>query len=131
MSANLKDVNVITLFVADPQRSKEFYMKIFDVTFVYEDTNAAAVQFEHLMVNFLAFAAVDELIAPATFGRESKESHLMFTIFVQDVDAVCEELAQIGVALLNGPINRSWGMRTASFRDPDGYIWEVAKEIKS
>ena len=129
MSANLKDVNVITLFVEDPQRSKDFYLKIFDVTFVYEDTNAAAVQFEHLMVNFLAFPAVDELIAPATVGRPAKESHLMFTIFVQDVDAVCETLTKEGVKLLNGPMNRAWGMRTASFKDPDGYIWEVAKQI--
>ncbi len=131
MSANLKDVNVITLFVADPQRSKDFYLRIFDVTFVYEDANAAAVQFEHLMVNFLAFPFVDELIAPATVGRPERESHLMFTIFVQDVDVVCETLARAGVALLNGPVNRTWGMRTASFKDPDGYIWEVAKEIKS
>ncbi len=131
MDANLKDVNVITLFVEDPQRSKDFYLKIFDVTFVYEDTIAAAVQFEHLMVNFLAFPAVDELIAPATVGRPGRETHLMFTIFVQDVDAVCEALAKAGVALLNGPVNRAWGMRTASFKDPDGYLWEVAKEIKS
>ncbi len=131
MSSTLKDVNVITLFVEDPQRSKDFYLKIFDVTFVYEDTNAAAVQFEHLMVNFLAFPAVDELIAPATVGRSVKEPHLMFTIFVQDVDATCKSLAREGVSLLNGPMNRAWGMRTASFKDPDGYIWEVAKEIKS
>ena len=131
METNLKDVNVITLFVEDPQRSKDFYLRIFDVTFVYEDTNAAAVQFEHLMVNFLAFPAVDELIAPATVGRPQKESHLMFTIFVQDVDAVCEALSKAGVALLNGPLNRAWGMRTASFKDPDGYIWELAKEIEA
>jgi len=27
-----------------------------------------------------------------------------------------------GVALLNGPMNRPWGVRTASFADPGGHI---------
>jgi lactoylglutathione lyase len=40
---------------------------------------------------------------------------------------MCAVLKSRGVALLNGPIDRPWGMRTASFRDPDGYIWEIAK----
>ena len=28
-----------------------------------------------------------------------------------------------------GPMDREWGMRTASFTDPDGHIWEVAQEL--
>jgi uncharacterized glyoxalase superfamily protein PhnB len=31
------------------------------------------------------------------------------------------------VDLLNGPMDRPWGIRTASFRDPGGHIWEIAK----
>jgi len=31
-----------------------------------------------------------------------------------------------GVGLLNGPVDRPWGMRTASFTDPGGHIWELA-----
>src|SRR5206468_12511116 len=34
-------------------------------------------------------------------------------------------------SLLNGPIDRPWGMRTAAFADPDGHIWEVAAKIPS
>ena len=51
----------------------------------------------------------------------------MLTITVDDVDAVCLELADKGIDLLNGPMDRPWGIRTASFIDPDGYIWEIAK----
>ncbi|MDQ3782600.1 MAG: VOC family protein, partial [Actinomycetota bacterium] len=29
--------------------------------------------------------------------------------------------------LLNGPVDRPWGVRTASFRDPAGHIWEIAR----
>jgi lactoylglutathione lyase len=48
---------------------------------------------------------------------------------VDDADAVCADLATRGVGLLNGPMNREWGMRTASFTDPDGHIWEIAQEL--
>ena len=39
------------------------------------------------------------------------------------------ELAGRGVELLNGPVNRPWGVRTASFADPGGHIWEIAQEL--
>jgi lactoylglutathione lyase len=31
------------------------------------------------------------------------------------------------VELLNGPMDRPWGIRTASFLDPGGHIWEIAQ----
>jgi uncharacterized glyoxalase superfamily protein PhnB len=52
---------------------------------------------------------------------------VVFTFTVDDVDAMCGELIGRGVQLLNGPMNRPWGIRTASFLDPNGYIWEIAK----
>ena len=33
-----------------------------------------------------------------------------------------------GVELLNGPMDRPWGIRTAAFADPAGHIWEIAQE---
>ena len=52
---------------------------------------------------------------------------MVFTINVDDVDAMCAELTGRGVKLLNGPMDRPWGVRTASFADPGGHIWEIAK----
>ena len=54
-------------------------------------------------------------------------SRFQLTINVDDVDAICAELARRGVELLNGPLDRPWGVRTASFVDPGGHIWEIAK----
>ena len=50
------------------------------------------------------------------------------TVFLEtdDCRAACEELKARGVELLNGPMDRPWGIRTASFRDPGGHIWEIA-----
>ncbi|MEJ2752593.1 MAG: VOC family protein, partial [Chloroflexota bacterium] len=53
-------------------------------------------------------------------------ARFVFTIGVEDIDAMCAELANRGVALLNGPMDRPWGIRTASSIDPAGYIWEIA-----
>jgi uncharacterized glyoxalase superfamily protein PhnB len=52
---------------------------------------------------------------------------MQLTLTVEDVDATCAELASRGVELLNGPIDRPWGIRTASFADPSGHIWEIAR----
>jgi uncharacterized glyoxalase superfamily protein PhnB len=54
-------------------------------------------------------------------------SRFQLTIVVDDVDTICAELAARGVELLSGPMDRPWGIRTASFSDPDGHLWEIAK----
>ncbi|MGW2082190.1 VOC family protein [Streptomyces sp. NPDC001939] len=52
---------------------------------------------------------------------------MQFTLPVDDVDAMCKALTARGVTLLNGPMDRPWGIRTASFRDPGGHVWEIAQ----
>ena len=34
-----------------------------------------------------------------------------------------------GMRLATGPQDRAWGLRTAAFPDPDGYLWEIAGPI--
>ena len=129
MSESLKSVGAITLFVEDPARSKAFYEQVFEVPVVYEDESSAAFQFENTIVNLLARPAAHELIAPGTVGESDAGSRFQLTIWVEDANAVVAELAERGVELLNGPIDREWGMRTAAFTDPDGHIWEVAQQL--
>ena len=129
MSASLKSVGAITLFVEDRQRSKSFYQRVFDLPVIYEDENSAVFRFENLIVNLLETPAARGLIDPAAVATRDAGSRFQFSIWVDDADAVCAELATRGVELLNGPMNREWGMRTASFTDPDGHIWEVAQQL--
>ncbi|GJM79655.1 hypothetical protein HMSSN139_21510 [Paenibacillus sp. HMSSN-139] len=56
-------------------------------------------------------------------------TRFLFTIQVSDIDRICTELEEQGVQLLNGPITRPWGRRTACFADPDGYVWEIAQVL--
>ena len=129
MSQSLNSVGAITMFVEDRQRSKSFYEKAFDVAAVHEDEISVAFKFENLIVNMLEARAAPELIDPAPVGDAGAGSRFQLTIWVEDVDAVCTELASRGTTLLNGPMNREWGLRTAAFADPDGHIWEVAADI--
>ena len=129
MSQSLKSVGAITMFVDDPKRSKEFYERVFGVSTIFEDDNAAAFEFENLIVNLLVERAAPELIEPAPVATREAGSRFQLTIWVEDADAVVEQLRSAGVELLNGPIDRPWGMRTAAFADPDGHVWEVAARI--
>ena len=82
-----------------------------------------------MIVNLLELSAARELIDPGTVAAPETGSRFQLTIWVADTEAVCAELASRGVELLNGPMDREWGVRTASFKDPDGHIWEVAQQL--
>lgn len=128
--SKLDSVGAITLFIEDRQRAKSFYKKAFDVEPVYEDENAVAFQFENMVVNLLVTREAHGLIGPAVVAEREAGARFQLTIWVDDTNAVCEELARRGIELLNGPIDRPWGLRTAAFADSDGHIWEVAGKIQ-
>lgn len=131
MSESLDSIGAITMFVADRDRAKSFYERAFDAESVHEDEHSIAFKFENMIVNLLVASEAPDLIGPAVVAGQDAGSRFQLTIGVDDVDAVCEELVSRGVELLNGPIDRPWGVRTAAFADPDGHIWEVAAKIPS
>ena len=129
MSTSLRSVGAITLFVEDLQRSKVFYQDVFGLPVTHEDEDSAAFKFENTIINLLKIPAAHDLIEPGSVASRDVGSRFQLTIWVDDADAVCAELETRGVALLNGPKNREWGMRTASFTDPGGHIWEIAQDL--
>jgi catechol 2,3-dioxygenase-like lactoylglutathione lyase family enzyme len=122
-----KGIYAITLFVEDLPIAKAFYLKAFGLPVIYEDNNSAVFKFGDTLINLLKISQAGELIEPATVASREAGSRFVFTISVDDVDAMCAELTARGVELLNGPMDRPWGIRTASFVDPGGHIWEIAK----
>lgn len=129
MSTWKKGVGAITLFVEDVPGAKAFYQAVFDVPIVFEDESSAAFKFDNTIVNLLDSRSAPELIEPARVAGPEAGSRFQLTIWVDDADAVCADLAARGVELLNGPIDREWGVRTATFTDPAGHIWEIAQEL--
>jgi catechol 2,3-dioxygenase-like lactoylglutathione lyase family enzyme len=120
------NIAAITLFVEDLAAARRFYAETFGLPVVFEDPQSAVFQFGGTLINLLDSSAAVELVAPAPVGDPQAGPRMVFTIEVDDVDGMCEQLTSRGVQLLNGPIDRPWGIRTASFADPAGHIWEIA-----
>ncbi|MGP4090583.1 VOC family protein [Streptomyces sp. KR55] len=120
-------ISAITLFVEDLEATKRFYRDVFRLPVTYEDNNSAVFSFGNTIINLLQSTAAHELIGPARVAAPDAGSRVQLTLPVDDVDAMCKELTTRGVTLLNGPMDRPWGIRTASFKDPGGHIWEIAQ----
>jgi catechol 2,3-dioxygenase-like lactoylglutathione lyase family enzyme len=125
----LKGIDTVTLFVEDLKAVKQFYQQVFGLPMVFEDNDSTVFRFGNMLVNLLKIAAAGELIEPARVASREAGSRFVFTIEVDDVDVMCAQLTARGVELLNGPMNRPWGVRTASFMDPGGHIWEIAGQL--
>jgi catechol 2,3-dioxygenase-like lactoylglutathione lyase family enzyme len=131
MSAWPGPIDAITLFVEDLEAAGTFYREVFGLPVAFEDPNSMVFDFGNTIVNLLRSTEAPELIAPAPVADPAAGARFQFTLGVDDVDAMCADLAARGVELLNGPIDRPWGIRTASFRDPGGHIWEIAHSNKN
>ncbi|CAN5292450.1 hypothetical protein BH11ACT4_BH11ACT4_18270 [soil metagenome] len=119
-------ITAITIFAEDLPATKAFYTDALALPVHYEDDASAVFNFGNTLINVLAVDEAPSLVAPAKVAGPDAGSRMQFTLTVDDVDATCAMLADRGVTLLNGPIDRPWGIRTASFTDPAGHIWEIA-----
>lgn len=126
----LDRIEVVTLFVDDIDAAKAFYQKVFAQEVVYQDAVSAVLKFSGTMINLLDAAQAPQLVQPVAVSATGSGARVLLTLKVDDVDAVCAELRKLGVMLLNGPIDRPWGRRTAAFADPSGHVWEVAQELR-
>jgi catechol 2,3-dioxygenase-like lactoylglutathione lyase family enzyme len=131
VTPSLNSISAISLFVENLQAAKAFYQTVFGVKVLFEDQNSVAVKFRNVTVNLLRVENARELVEPGIVAERSAGSRFQISIWVDDVDGACARLREHGVALLTGPRNMPWGMRTATFVDPAGHSWEIAQEIVS
>lgn len=122
-------IEAITLFVEDLPATRRFYELAFESEPYFEDESSTVFRVGSVLVNLLKVEAAPELVEPAPVGRADAGVRFQLTVGVDDVDATCERLRSRGIALLNGPMDRPWGVRTAAFRDPAGHVWELASPI--
>jgi catechol 2,3-dioxygenase-like lactoylglutathione lyase family enzyme len=129
MTLSLRKVNVINLFAEDFTQTGAFYQDILGLPLLFSNENHAVFQTDSVIVSLWDASAAPELIAPAGLANPQAGSRFVIAVSVDDVKTTCGELAQRGVELLNGPVDRSWGVRTASFSDPAGHIWEISEDL--
>lgn len=122
-------IEVVTLFVDDIEQAKTFYNEVFEPEVIYQDDVSCVLNFQGAAVNLLWMSEAAQLTEPVPVASSASGVRVLLTVRVADVDATCAILRERDVALLNGPIDRPWGRRTAAFADPSGHVWEVAQEI--
>jgi catechol 2,3-dioxygenase-like lactoylglutathione lyase family enzyme len=125
----LDGLGAITLFTEDLGGTAAFYRDVFGLALLFEDDTSAVFGFGATVINVLQADAAHELVEPAPVGGPDAGRRMQLTIWVENADAVCAQLHEHGVTLLNGPVDRPWGKRTAAFADPGGHVWEVAQDI--
>ena len=130
MAQSLTAVNVVTLFVADQRRSKEFYERVFEVAAVEEEEGTVIFKFDNVFLRLLTRSrAEDEQFGQVPLADPGTGASVQLAVFVDDADALCAELVERGVTIAYGPVDRPWGVRNAGFLDPDGHIWVVSADI--
>jgi lactoylglutathione lyase len=129
MATWAQGIGVIELFYEDLATAKSFYQDVFGLPVDREDDTSVSFLLGDLVVILLCPPAARELIEPAAVAGPDAGSRKCFTIGVDNVDAVCADLASRGVEILTGPANRWWGKRTANFADPGGHVYEIASPV--
>ena len=122
-------VSAITLFAEDLAATRAFYERAFEASPVFEDDDSAVFDLGGTLVNVLDATAAPELVDPVAVGVAGTGPRVLLTVGVDDVDAAARGLAERGVTLLNGPLDRPWGVRTVAFADPSGHVWELAQRL--
>src|SRR5512144_1604300 len=89
-------ISTITLFVEDLATTKAFYVEVFGLPVVYEDADSAVFRFGVQQVNLLQATAAPELVEPVAVAPPGAGTRALLTITVDDVDAMCAELARRG-----------------------------------
>ena len=125
----LRGLDAVTVFAEDLAATSAFYAEVLGLPQVFADDVSAAYRVGTVVVNVLLAAEAPELVAPHPVAGPGLGARAQLTAPVEDVDAVAAELVARGVTLLNGPLDRPWGVRTAAFADPAGTVWEIAQPL--
>jgi catechol 2,3-dioxygenase-like lactoylglutathione lyase family enzyme len=125
-----KRIIAVNLVVGDLDSSTAFYSKVFGMPPLQEDEESAMFRFDKTYV-FLHLVQAHEGGAKGEVLELAEKGVGQHALIVENADAVRAELDQHGVAVISGPTDREWGMRTMTFADPAGNTWEIVQELPS
>jgi lactoylglutathione lyase len=122
----MAQVGYVILFVGDLERSVAFYRDLIGLPFKlqgdgYVEFATAGCRFGLYDRNRLGELTGQGTDAPGQPGGE--------VVFLVE-DAEAERLREAGATILKGPVDRAWGHRTLHLEDPDGFVVELAGEIR-
>jgi lactoylglutathione lyase len=121
---------LVVLFVKDLDRARNFYEHVIGLEVERGDDNSASFNLGTDVILLLNHTGADDLLSPDDVDHDvARAASSVLVATVDDVDATYEELRSRGVEFIRTPEDRSWGMRCAHFRDPDGLVWEIHRRL--
>jgi lactoylglutathione lyase len=130
MSNAYGEFGPMVLFVEDVVRARDFYVDVLGFSLGFEDETSAGVLLGDDLLLLVSVASAADMLVGEDLGTPRNQRPVgLFNIFVEDVDVAYERLRSMGVTFIVDPVNREWGRRTAHFKDPDGFIWEISQSI--
>ena len=124
-------IGAIVLFVQDLDGCTAFYRDILQLPYQGSDPGLVVFQLrEGLSLILLSPSGVADVMgteAQALPRADRLRGYL--ALAVADVDATYKELSAKGVAFVQPPTNKPWGLRLAHFTDPEGNLWEITQDI--
>lgn len=119
------------LFVEDLERAKTFYADVLGFSPAFGDDTGAGFFMGDVMFLLVTVPSASDMLPGEVLGTTKGQRPVgLFNIFVENTDAAFELLHSKGVTFIVEPMDREWGRRTAHFKDPDGYIWEISQSIE-
>ena len=118
------------IYVEDVARSETFFRDAFGFEAVYRFPPEGPSEFVFLELepSGIGIGAAD---GENVHGRPVVPGAGSFELFlyVDDMDAACTHLRELGAPELRGPVDEPWGERRAYFADPDGNTIHIAMKL--
>ena len=126
-SSALSAISVVTLGVADIERSERFYMEGLGLEHARPPKG---VTYFRLAGAFLALFPRDELaryagVEPTPPGGFSGTTLSCNVASRREVDALTARAEAAGATVVRAPETVSWGGYCSWIADPDGHLWEI------
>ncbi len=120
---------ITMLYVADVGRSRDFYRDLVGLDVAMDASTYVELTWGNLILGLRSRDNARAQFPGATSAGAMGASHQV-TIEVDDVDEMAALLVAHGIELLQEPTDQPWGMRSTSFRDADGHVWELCTPIE-
>ena len=125
--ATLPGISVVTLGVADVERSERFYMDGLGLEHARPPKGIVYFKLEGALLALfprdqLARYAGVEPTPPEGFGGTTLSCNVVSRA---EVDALTARADAAGATVVRAPETVSWGGYCSWIADPDGYLWEI------
>lgn len=119
-------VNLVTLGVEDPERTRSFYVDGLGWKTAFEADGIVFFQAGTLVVGLYRLS---DLVAETGVAASGACGSIALAYNVrsrEEVGAIIDEARRAGATVAREPSDTEWGGHSGYFRDPDGHLWEVA-----